>query len=277
MYILDNHMHLRPDGENVEAVKKFCKAGGTHIFLAHIPYRDIPITGEDSYRKAFDRTLAMADRVRKETEAVVFISVGPYPVDLVHMVEHMPLESATEIMMKGMDLAGGLVEEKVVVAIGEIGRPHFPVPEEIVVASNKILEHGMMVAKEVGCAVVLHTESATVETFKEFAEMADSVGLEREKVVKHFCPPIIDVDQNHGLFPSVLATKKNISAAIPQGNRFLMETDYIDDPRRPGAVLGPATVPKTTKSMLQEGALTEEDVISIHKANPERIYDISIE
>ena len=103
------------------------------------------------------------------------------------------------------------------------------------------------------------------------------MGLEREKVVKHFCPPIIDVDQNHGLFPSVLATKKNISAAIPQGNRFLMETDYIDDPRRPGAVLGPATVPKTTKSMLQEGLLTEEDVISIHKANPERIYDISIE
>ncbi len=111
MYILDNHMHLRPDGENVEAVKKFCKAGGTHIFLAHIPYRDIPITGEDGYRKAFDRTLAMGDRVRKETEAVVFISVGPYPVDLVHMVEHMPLESATKIMMKGMDLAASLVEE----------------------------------------------------------------------------------------------------------------------------------------------------------------------
>jgi TatD-related deoxyribonuclease len=277
MYILDNHMHLRPEGENVSAVRKFCKAGGTHLILAHIPYRDIPITGEESYRKAFERTIEMADRVRKDTEAVVFVTVGPYPVDLVHMVEHLPLENATDIMMKGMDLAAELVEEGRTVAIGEIGRPHFPVPDEIVRASNEILMHGMKVAAEVDCAVVLHTESATPETFREFANMADSAGLDREKVVKHFCPPVVDQSRNHGLMPSVLATKKNISSAAPQGNRFLMETDYIDDPRRPGAVLGPATVPNTTKSMLQDGLLTEEDVIAIHKANPERVYGISIE
>jgi TatD-related deoxyribonuclease len=277
MYILDNHMHLRPDGDNVEAVKKFCKAGGTHLILAHIPYRDIPIKGEESYREAFDRSLEMADKVRSETDAVVFVTVGPYPVDLVHMVEHMPIEDATDIMMKGMDLAAGLVEEGATVAIGEIGRPHFPVPDEIVHASNGILKHGMQVAKEVGSAVVLHTESATPETFKELGTMADSVGLDREKVVKHFCPPVVDIDKNHGLFPSVLATKKNISAAVSQGNRFLMETDYIDDPRRPGAVLGPATVPKTTKSMLQDELLTEEDIFHIHKANPEKVYAISIE
>jgi TatD-related deoxyribonuclease len=277
MYILDNHMHLRPDGDNVEAVKKFCKAGGTHLILAHIPYRDIPIKGEGSYREAFARTLEMADKVRNETEAVVYVTVGPYPVDLVHMVENMSLEDAKEIMLKGMDLAAGLVEDGAVVAIGEIGRPHFPVTDEIVQASNEILKHGMHMAKEVGCAVVLHTESATPETFKELAEMADSVGMDREKVVKHFCPPVVDVDNNHGLFPSVLATKKNISAAVPQGNRFLMETDYIDDPRRPGAVLGPATVPKTTRSLLQDGLLTEEDILHIHKANPEEVYGISIE
>ena len=277
MYILDNHMHLRPDGENIQAVKRFCKAGGTHLVLAHIPYKDIHITGEDSYRQAFDRTLKMADRVRTETSAKMFVTVGPYPVDLVHMVERMPLKGAQDVMMKGMDLAASLVEDGKIIAIGEIGRPHFLVPEDIMEASNEILRYGMERAKEVGCPVVLHTESATPGTFRELAEMAEAVGLPRYKVVKHFCPPVVRKEDNHGLFPSVIASKKNIAAAASQGTRFLMETDYIDDPKRPGAVLGPATVPKTSKYMLQEELLTEEDLVTIHKTNPERIYGIEID
>lgn len=277
MYILDNHIHLRPEGENVQAVKKFCNAGGTHLVLAHIPYRDIQITGEEGYERAFDRTLKMAETVRNETSAKVFVTVGPYPVDLVHMVERILLKDAQDVMMKGMDLAADLVEEGSVIAIGEIGRPHFPVPEEILEASNEILRYGMERAKEVGCPVVLHTESATPGTFKELAEMADAVGLPRDKVVKHFCPPVVSEEENHGLFPSIIASKKNITAAASQGTRFLMETDYIDDPRRPGAVLGPATVPKTTKYMLQEELFTEDDFMTIHKTNPERIYGISID
>ncbi len=277
MYILDNHMHLRPEGENIEAVKRFGRAGGTHIVLAHIPYKDIRISSEESYREAFDRTLEMAERVRKETDIRVFVTVGPYPVDLVHMMERMPLKDAQEIMVKGMDLAAGLVEEGLTIAIGEIGRPHFPVPEDVMDASNDILRYGMETARNLGCPVVLHTESATPGTFRELAGMADGVGLPRGKVVKHFCPPVVSEKDNHGLFPSVIASKKNIAAAAPQGNRFLMETDYIDDPRRPGAVLGPATVPKTTKYMLEQELLSEDDLFVIHKTNPERIYGIDIE
>jgi TatD-related deoxyribonuclease len=277
MPILDNHMHLRPDGENVEAVKKFCKAGGTHLILAHIPYRDIPITGRESYQRAFERTIEMAEKVRSETEANVFVTVGPYPVDLVKMVEKMPIEPAKGIMMEGMDLAADLVRDKLAIAIGEIGRPHFPVSEEIMQTSNEILRYGMEIAKDVDCAVVLHTESASPETFKELADMADTVGLPRERVVKHFSPAIVELEKNHGLFPSVLASKQNIRTAIDKGNRFLMETDYIDDPRRPGAVLGPATVPKTTETMKREDLFTEEDVLAIHKTHPERVYQISIE
>ncbi len=58
----------------------------------------------------------------------------------------------------------------------------------------------------------------------------------------------------------------------------MMETDYIDDKSRPGAVLGPKTVPRRTKAFLQNGLFTEEDVYKIHVGgNPRKVYGIDPE
>jgi TatD-related deoxyribonuclease len=106
--------------------------------------------------------------------------------------------------------------------------------------------------------------------------MARTVGLSREKIVKHFSPPLINSDENFGLMPSVLASKKNIIAALKKGNRFLMETDYIDDVKRPGAVLGPKTVPKLTNKLLEDGNMTEQQSYTIHVLNPQKTYGIEL-
>ncbi len=57
----------------------------------------------------------------------------------------------------------------------------------------------------------------------------------------------------------------------------MMETDYIDDPRRPGAVLGPKTVPKRTRELIEGKILTEEQVNKIHKENPEKTYGLNLD
>jgi TatD-related deoxyribonuclease len=75
----------------------------------------------------------------------------------------------------------------------------------------------------------------------------------------------------------VLATEKNVEQALKKGMRFLMETDYIDDPKRPGAVLGPKTVPKRTKTLLEQGDMTGDQAYQIHKVNPESVYNITLE
>ena len=118
----------------------------------------------------------------------------------------------------------------------------------------EVAKNNYYLAKDLDCAVVLHTESKA-NTFKELAEIADFVGIKKEKVVKHFSPPIVDTKKNFGLFPSIIATEKNIKKAILQGNRFLLETDYIDDLDRPGAVLGLKSVPKKTKLLFEKGGL----------------------
>jgi len=75
----------------------------------------------------------------------------------------------------------------------------------------------------------------------------------------------------------VLAHEEAIRAALKKGDRFVMETDYIDDPRRPGAVLGPKTVPRRTKQFVDAGLMSEEMALAVHKKNPEQIYGITVD
>ena len=275
--ILDNHIHLQPQGRNVEAVKEYQNAGGTHLILSHMPYDQVQVHRVEDFMLSYDITIGLAERCNRETSVKVFCTVGPYPVLLLPLAEEHGLLMAKEIMMGAMDAAASLVREGKAVAIGEVGRPHFPVSEEVMAASNEVLSHGMRLCKEVGCAIVIHSESATPETLADLARMADRVGLDRGKVVKHFCAPLVTAEENHGVMPSVLASKSAFAEALGKGHRFLLETDFMDDPTRPGAVLGISTVPKRVKTLLTGEPGLQEIAWKISKDNPELVYGIEIE
>jgi TatD-related deoxyribonuclease len=274
--ILDDHMHLQPEGRHVDSLREFEKAGGTHAILSHLPYKGVKIKTGHDFRRQYEITLDLAERCRRETSVKVYAMLGPYPGHMPWLWDELGEEKTVEAMMKGMEIAAELVREGRALGIGEIGRPHFPVSDEIWQRSNEVMKHGMRLARETGCAVQLHTESAGPEVWKELAGFADEVGLPREKVVKHYSGPAILEEENHGLFPSVLASKTNIAEAARKGSRFMMETDFLDDLKRPGAVLAPATVPKRTKAMLESGAFTEEMVAMIHGEWPRKVYGIDI-
>lgn len=273
--IFDNHVHLSPEGRNVEAVREFLLAGGTHLNLTYLP-RGTPRTAEE-FRSAYRETLRLADRVRKETTAQVFCVLGPYPVHLVELAEQLSLSDATVAMEAGLEEALRLYEAQEIVAIGEVGRPHFPVSPELWQAANQFLERTMARAKDLGAPLVLHTESATPATFAELAAMADRVGLPRGRLVKHYSPPLTLPEECHGLIPSVLASRPAIEEALRKGGPFLMETDFLDDPRRPGAVMALSTVPKRTKALLASGKLSEAKAYEIHQRLPEQIYGVTVE
>jgi len=276
MPIFDNHVHLHPQGRHVEAVKEFSAAGGTHLILCHLPYESVPIGTENDFAESYQITLQLAERCRRETQVGIDVTVGPYPVLLLDLAKEHGLARAVEIMKGGMEIAQRMVLDGKAVGIGEIGRPHFPVDAPIMEASNEIMRYGMQLAKEAGCPAVLHTESPTPATMEELGRMADSVSLPRDRVVKHYCPPLVLDEENHGLFPSVLASKGASMEAVSKGTRFMLETDFLDDPRRPGAVLHITTVPKRTRALLQSGALSEESVHRIHVDNPRKVYGIEV-
>jgi TatD-related deoxyribonuclease len=276
LIIFDNHLHLRRDGRFIDAVKEFKKSGGSHFVLCQLPMTNLVIK-DKNYKSCYIETLKMADEIKSKIDIGVFVTVGPYPVDYIRLLEKFGREKAMEIMKKGIDEAASLCEEKKCIGIGEIGRPHFPVDKVIIDDSNEIIFYGMQKAKDVNVPVILHTESTTTRQCKELVDMGKKAGLSANKIVKHFSPPLININENHGLIPSVLASKKNIFEAVKKGTRFLMETDYIDDFRRPGAVLGPKTIPKRTFELIENNYLTEKRAYEIHKINPEKTYNINLE
>ena len=207
MIIFDNHLHLRRDGRFIDAIKEFKKAGGTHFVLCQYPMPHI-VLKEKSYRSCYLQTLQMADEIRKNVDIGVFVTVGPYPVDYLKLIEKFSRVQTIEIMKKGIDEAAELCEEGKCIGIGEIGRPHFPVDETVLKDSNEILLYAMQKAKDASVPVVLHTESTTPDTCKEFVEMGKKVGLKADKIVKHFSPALILKKENYGLMPSVIASEK---------------------------------------------------------------------
>ncbi len=242
------------------------------MIVSHMPYEERPVRDLEGFRQGYEITIGLVDSVNEQTGVRAHATVGPYPAELLELEKIHGLDKAKEIMTQAMDLAGDYVKEGKALAIGEVGRPHFPVSTEVWEASNEILRHGMEVARERGCAIVLHTESATPETMKELAEMARKVGLDTQRVVKHYCGPLILPEENYGLMPSVLASKEAVEEALRKGLRFMMETDFLDDPRRPGAVLNITTVPKRTGQLMQKGIMRLDDAYQIHYDNPRRTY-----
>ena len=275
--ILDDHMHLDPKGLGERVLGDFERAGGTHAMLVHKPYQEHPVSKAGDFEDGFRETLKLARRARERTNVKVLVAVGPYPVNLIRLEEKHGLKEAVDIMKSGMERAAEMVAEGEANAIGEIGRPHFPVSGEIMEASNEILSLGLRLAREVGCPVHLHTESGGRELFSELAGMARETGCPLSKVVKHFSGPAVSEEENCGLFPSVLASRRNVEGALAKGTRFCMETDYIDDLKRPGAVMVPKSIPKRTFQMIGKGLLTEKGAWAIHGEWPERIYGVEFD
>ena len=274
--IHDNHFHARPDGwKGLGAVKEFMAAGGTSI--AHVRLPSYPTTVEAFRQSCLDH-VAFGERIRKETGCTVFTVLGPYPLEPMKVAEAQGWAAAVEFARGCFDVAGQLCQEGQAVCLGEVGRAHFDVPAEVQERNNELLLYGMGVARDAGVPVMLHTEHAEPETMAEFAAMADKAGLRRDRVIKHYCGPLVTPDETSGLVPSIIAGRSNIRPAIEkarasgQAGRFMLETDYIDEPTRPNVVMPCDTVPKRVKGLLQNGDLTEAEAWRMGHELPVALY-----
>lgn len=266
--ITDDHIHIDPlNGRGLEAAKEFNRAGGTHLFLVAKPswsFGVFPASGED-YRPVFDATLAVADEVRA-LGLGVFVVLGVHPAEITYFADRRPPAESARVMAEGLDLAAAYVREGRAVAL-KSGRPHYDAGPEVADASNRVLAHALALAARTGCALQIHAESGTCE---DVVGMARQAGMDPARVVKHFADP------GTPLVPSFVARHESIPEVAASGRPFMLESDYMDELSRPGAVVGPRSVPRTSLRLLASGALDEEVLARCHVETPSRVYGVEI-
>lgn len=270
--ITDNHMHLY-NHLKLRALEQFKEAGGTHVFLVSLlchHYNVVPKTGKD-FSIVFDEHVKLVEKANRIVKAYAVLSI--HPAEITVLGSKYGVEKAAEIMIEALEVATKYVAEGKAVAI-KSGRPHYRVSEKVWNLSNKVLMHAFEVAKDVDCAVQLHTESYSENGMREIVEIAKKVGFKVDKIVKHFSPPLVKKFEEIGMFPSVIASGDNVLKAAEEGSRFFVETDYLDDRNRPGAVLSPKTVPKKIKELVAKGY--EDVAFKVCVENVERVYGVDL-
>jgi TatD-related deoxyribonuclease len=270
--VLDDHLHLDPDnGRGLDAVRDFRRLGGTHLLVVNKPSWHLGVEAEDSedFRTVFDRTLEIVADADDLLPGRAWPVLGVHPGLISRLVDGRGVapDDARDLMRAGLDAAAEYVRDGRALAL-KSGRPHYDTTDAVWDASNAVLRHALALGADADCAVQLHTEAS--EDLTEIAEWAETRGLSARKVVKHYAGPTLA-----GPTPSVMCRKEWLREAAAGDEPFLMETDFVDDPDRPGAVMGPKTVPRRVRLLLDEGY--DDAVRRAHVETPADVYGIDTE
>ncbi|MFB6301152.1 MAG: TatD family hydrolase [Halobacteriales archaeon] len=270
--VLDNHLHLDPDhGRGLDAVEEFIRSGGTHLLVVNKPSWQLGVdaeTGAD-FRPVFERTIEVVEAASDRLPGRAWAVLGVHPALISRLVDDRGFSptDARELMCAGIDCAAEYAADGRAVAL-KSGRPHYDVKDAVWEASNAVIRHALKRAAGADVALQLHTEAT--EDLTEVAEWAESMGFRSDRVVKHYAGGQLD-----GVIPSVISRKDDLETAASNDDPFLMETDFIDDPDRPGAVLGPKTVPRRVKWLRKNGYTAA--IETAHIETPRRVYGIDTE
>ena len=271
--VLDNHLHLDPaHGRGIEAVKDFARVGGTHLLVVNKPswLLGVEVERGADFEAVFETTIAAVADASEILDGRAWPVLGVHPGLVSKLVDDRGFapSEARDLMQAGLDAAAEYVAEGRALAL-KSGRPHYDVPDAVWDASNAVLRHALALGAERGCAVQLHTEAS--EDLTEIAAWADERGLARHRVVKHYAGGRLA-----GPTPSVMSDKDRLIEAAERAETaaepFLMETDFVDDPDRPGAVLGPKTVPRRVRWLREEGR--DAAIETAHVETPAKVYGI---
>ena len=287
--IVDQHIHLDRENRYLGAIEDFVISGGSGIMLVHKPdfHSRLPLTTEE-YKKEYENTIRMGKEIRSKFKIDVGIVLGPHPVVWEKQSKSIGLAKSSELHLEAIKLALDYIENDHAHCLGEVGRPHYSVSTDIWDQANEILLETFSLAKSAGTSVQLHVEENGEKTCEELSKLCSLANFPKEMAIRHFSPPNISQNFNHGLSSTINMGKNSILGICEtiQHSKSMwgMETDFLDDDMRPGAVLGPKTIPKRTQEFYSELVTRDFDedkineiLLNVHCNWPNQLYGLDFD
>ncbi|MCD6488316.1 MAG: TatD family hydrolase [Desulfurococcales archaeon] len=277
----DAHCHSNPiEGLGAGYIaRKFRSMGGWFIALIGLPPHHYGINGDsiEDYLKAYEITISEARKIREEGLKTKVL-VGFHPAEVDHYVKKgRNLEEIIEFAEKLFKEITRLHQKGLIDGIGEVGRQHYSTSPPRLVASELIMAKALEIARDYDMIVHLHLEQggfATVESINLFTKV---LGVPKNLVFLHHVGYNEAFwGERQGFWYTVPAKEKTLVKTLGlKPLSMLTESDFIDDPRRPGVSSYPWNIPVIINKLLSQGIIDEDLVYRIEVDNIVKAYNVN--
>jgi len=276
--VADAHTHSNPvKGLGMSKIApKFKEAGGWFLALVGLSpwHYDLEPT-LDGYEKTLKKTLEEARRAR-ESGLKVKTLFGFHPADVDKLAGSMEPEKVLEFGLKVLDIVEKYLKEGLLDGIGEVGRQHYKTNPVSVVISELIMNSAIERAKDYGAVVHLHLEQGGKVTAIDIKKRVESLSAPPHKVVVHHARgKSLAAAVEEGLVATVPGVKGSLERAISLPPNYMVESDHIDDPKRPGVVVYPWEMAKNQLELLREGKVDEEYLWKLNVDNVVKVFGVT--
>lgn len=275
--IADAHCHLNPiKGVGIEFLaKKFKNFGGWYLgVIALSPsYMEFELSLK-GYEKAFQ---VLIDSCRKLSQVGLKYSLhlGFHPAEVDKLMNlGLKAEQVLELGFKVIDLVCLMIKRGVAHGIGEVGVQHYKTSKERIMIAEGIMKYSLMRARDLEVPIHLHLDQS-MTTIMRVKRIATKVGCDFKRIViHHVALELLEKTLELGFSTTIVGKSSNLITACRKGLVTLVESDYLDDPRRPGAVMVPWSLCRNWNKLLNKGLCDEEFVYKVNVEEIEKLYRV---
>lgn len=280
MLFSDAHLHTNPvRGLGAGRIaERFRREGGWFVALVALPpyHYGVSEPSVESYIKVLEVLNREAEAFREHGLKVARL-MGFHPAEVDEYYRRgldgrRIYELAAGVLKLIRDALGrGLLD-----GVGEVGRQHYSTSVERIVLSEVIMMEALEAARDYDAVIHLHLEQAGWITAFFISRLAKALKSSSGRIVLHHAgmDTVLSAEE-YGLsytipvknFSEKLASKKPLNATV--------ESDFIDDPARPGVAAYPWEIPKVIRRHLENGVFDEEYAYRIMVDNIARLYDVA--
>ncbi len=282
----DAHTHTNPV-RGLGAAKiaeRFKKEGGWFMALVSLsPWSyALEFNGFKSYENVIEILLRECKSAEEAGIKVACFS-GFHPADIDTLIDRYKMDpiEVLNLGLKVIDYVADLCKNEVLDGIGEVGRQHYKTSAERVIISELILRRALEYVKDYGCKVHLHLENEgpiTIELVLKEIETLEVNGTSKfaEKLLfHHFKPSLVKEAYQRGFSSTLPGLPRVLEYAFKELEpKYMIESDHIDDPARPGSVIYPWEMIRGEKMLLRRGVVSEDYLYKVNVDNVVKFYGV---
>lgn len=279
MLFSDAHLHVNSiRGLGVEKIaRKFKEEGGWFIALVALPpyHYGIAELKPDSYKKVLELLTKDASKAREEgLKVATFMGIHPAEIEYYYK-QGLKGESAFKLAKEALKVIEQGIRDGLIDGIGEVGRPHYSTSPERAVLAEAVMMDALALARDLGVPIQLHLEQGGFATAYTVRILVDKFNLNPDKVLIHHANTETAIWASMFSLPFTAPIKQfDERYALLKLPYCMIESDFIDDPARPGVSAYPWDIPRVLREHLSKGVLNEEYVYRIMVDNVAKYFGV---